>query len=76
MSARAAAVTQTEIARALRAARQEGASAVRVLPDGSILIHLSTIPAVDDPDTALDPFDTWKREHEARNASTRPRKRV
>lgn len=40
MSRRAAKVTQADIARSLRAAKQAGAGAVRVLPDGTILIDM------------------------------------
>jgi hypothetical protein len=39
MSRRPASVTQADIARALRAARQCGAGAVRIQPDGTILIN-------------------------------------
>jgi hypothetical protein len=40
MSRRAAKVTQADIARSLRAAKQAGAGAVRVMPDGTILIDM------------------------------------
>jgi hypothetical protein len=44
MPRRPAIVTQATVARALRAARQTGAAAVVVLPDGSIKILLDSPP--------------------------------
>lgn len=41
MPRRPAAITQADVARAIRAARQAGAETVEVKPNGSILIHLS-----------------------------------
>jgi hypothetical protein len=43
MSRRAAKVTQADIARSLRAAKQAGAGAVRVMPDGTILIDMQSV---------------------------------
>lgn len=43
MSRRAAILTQAEIARALRAAKQVGASGVEVKPDGTVVIRLSAV---------------------------------
>ncbi|MGA9006744.1 MAG: hypothetical protein WB495_07585 [Xanthobacteraceae bacterium] len=40
MSRRPARVTQADVARALRAAKQEGAAGVDVLPDGTIRVLL------------------------------------
>lgn len=40
MAYRAATITQADVARAIRAARQTGAATVEVKPGGSILIHL------------------------------------
>jgi hypothetical protein len=40
MSRTPARVTQADVARAIRAAKQTGAGAVRILPDGSIQIEL------------------------------------
>lgn len=40
MSRRPARVTQADVARALRAAKQEGAAGVDVLPDGTIRLLL------------------------------------
>jgi hypothetical protein len=42
MSRRKALVTQADIARAIRAAKQEKAAGVEVRPDGTIAIRLST----------------------------------
>jgi hypothetical protein len=50
MSRRPASVTQADIARALRAARQTGAGAVRILPDGTIRIDPQPESPVDKPD--------------------------
>lgn len=41
MSRTAAKVTQADVARAIRAAKQAGAGYVEILPDGSIRISLS-----------------------------------
>ena len=41
MSRRAAKVTQADVARAVRAAKQAGADHVEVKPDGTILVKLS-----------------------------------
>lgn len=41
MSRRPAKITQADVARALRAARQAGAAGVEVRPDGSLFIQLS-----------------------------------
>jgi 2-C-methyl-D-erythritol 4-phosphate cytidylyltransferase len=41
MSRRPASVTQADIARAIRAAKQAGAAAVEIKPDGTIHIALS-----------------------------------
>jgi hypothetical protein len=40
MSRTPARVTQADVARAIRAAKQTGAGAVRILPDGTIQIDL------------------------------------
>ena len=50
MSRRAAVVTQADVARTLRAAKQAGASDVEVRPDGTIIVHLHGAPkAIPDP---------------------------
>ncbi|MGB3043922.1 MAG: hypothetical protein WBB98_12125 [Xanthobacteraceae bacterium] len=53
MTRRAAIITQADVARALRAARQAAAGAVEILPDGRILIRLDAppiAPKIDDDD--------------------------
>lgn len=40
MSRRPAKFTQADVARAIRAAKQEGAAAIEVKPDGSIIVQL------------------------------------
>lgn len=40
MSRRPAKITQAEVARAIRAAKREGAAEVEVKPDGTMLIRL------------------------------------
>lgn len=53
MSRTAARITQADVARAIRAAKQAGAGTVEVLKDGTIRISLSplstTVPNNDDP---------------------------
>jgi hypothetical protein len=46
MPRRPATVTQADIARAIRAAKQAGATGVEVKPDGTVLIRLDELPAV------------------------------
>lgn len=41
MAGRAAVVTQADIARTIRAAKQAGACAVEVRPNGTVLVHLT-----------------------------------
>jgi hypothetical protein len=54
MSRRPARFTQADIARAIRAAKQTGAGAVRVGPDGSIEILLDPPSMADNPDRRVD----------------------
>jgi hypothetical protein len=44
MPRRPAIVTQADIARAIRAAKQAGATGVEVKPDGTMLIRLDDLP--------------------------------
>jgi hypothetical protein len=51
MSRRAAILTQADLNRAIRAAKQAGAATVEVRPDGTIIVHVaapSIAPDVDD----------------------------
>lgn len=41
MPRRAATITQADVARTIRAAKQAGASDVEVRPDGTIIVHLN-----------------------------------
>lgn len=67
MSRRPAAVSQADVARTIRAARQTGASVVEVVQrDGTVIRVLLTTPP---PSPADDPFDQWKQENEARKAA-------
>jgi hypothetical protein len=44
MSRRAATITQADVARAIRAAKQAGADAVEVRRDGTIVVRLNAPP--------------------------------
>ena len=44
MSRRAASVTQADVSRAIRAAKQAGAATVEVHPDGTIVIRVDAPP--------------------------------
>jgi hypothetical protein len=48
MSRRAASFTQADIARSVRAAKQAGAGAVELCPDGTIRISLTAEPSQGD----------------------------
>jgi hypothetical protein len=51
MSRRAAIITQADVARAIRAAKQAGAATVEVRRDGTIIVHVaapSIAPDLDD----------------------------
>jgi hypothetical protein len=43
MSRRAATITQADVARAIRAAKQAGAKSVEVRPDGTIVVLLENL---------------------------------
>jgi hypothetical protein len=45
---------QADVARAIRAAKQAGAGAVRLLPDGTIKIDLQAEAAGDKPENEID----------------------
>jgi hypothetical protein len=55
MSRRAAIITQADVARAIRAAKQAGAARVEVRPDGTIVVHISGPPLAPDLDDDLPP---------------------
>lgn len=59
MSRTAARITQADVARSIRAAKQAGAGGVEVRPDGTIFIHM-TVPAgkiADLPEKELEPHE-------------------
>jgi hypothetical protein len=57
MPRRAARITQADVARAVRAAKQAGADHVEIRPDGTILVKLS-------PDNALHPLTPLEPDRE------------
>jgi hypothetical protein len=67
MPRRGAQLTQSDIRRAIAAARQAGALSVTVRPDGSIDILLQGPPTV----PADDAFAMWEQEHEQAKAPGR-----
>lgn len=54
MSRTPARITQADVARAIRAAKQTGAGAVRILPDGTITIALQPEPAGDKSENEIE----------------------
>jgi hypothetical protein len=69
MPRRPARHTQADVARALRAAKQAGAAAVVVFPDGSIKILLESPPLAPEQAANTDPFLEWERAHEQAKTS-------
>lgn len=55
MSRTPAKVTQADVARAIRAARQTGAVSVRILPDGTIRIDLQGQGSGEKPENTVEP---------------------
>jgi hypothetical protein len=51
MSRTPARVTQADLARSIRAAKQAGAGGVELRPDGTIFIHMTPPEAKNDPET-------------------------
>ena len=54
MARTAAKFTQADVARSIRAAKQADAGAVRLCPDGTILIYLQPEPAGDKAENAVE----------------------
>jgi len=54
MSRTPARITQADVARAIRAAKQAGAGGVEIRPDGTIRIDLQAKPAGDKSDFLVD----------------------
>jgi hypothetical protein len=69
VSRRAASISQADIARAIRAARQTGADAVEVVQSNGTTIRVILNPPPVAPSD--DPFEAWEREHESAKASRR-----
>jgi hypothetical protein len=67
MSRRAAILTQADVARAIRAARQTGAECVEVRRDGTIVVLLKVRATAPGEDM----FESWEREYEQAKASRR-----
>jgi hypothetical protein len=55
MSRRAAVLTQADVARAIRAAKQAGAATVEVRPNGTIIVHVAAPSIAPDLDDDLPP---------------------
>jgi hypothetical protein len=66
MTRRPASITQADVARAIRAARQTGAECVEVRRDGTIVVLLKA-PAI----APADEFEVWEREYESEKATRR-----
>jgi hypothetical protein len=69
MTRRAASISQADIARAIRAARQTCADAVEVAQcNGTTIRIVLNAPPVA---PSSDPFEMWEREHESAKAARR-----
>lgn len=66
MSRRPASLSQADVARAIRAARQTGAECVEVRRDGTIVVLLKA-PTI----APADQFEVWERDHEQAKATRR-----
>jgi hypothetical protein len=71
MSRRAASISQADIARAIRAARQAGAEAVEIIQGNgtTVRVVLKAPPGAATP--TEDPFEKWEREYESAKAAGR-----
>jgi hypothetical protein len=70
MSRRAATISQADIARAIRAARQTGADAVEVIQcNGTMIRVILNAPPVAPSDE--DAFEKWERENASEKAARR-----
>jgi hypothetical protein len=69
MPRRSTTITQADIARAIRAAKQAGAESVEVRPDGSIIVLLKNDSVV--AAAPNDPFAQWERQYESEKAARR-----
>ncbi len=71
MSRRTSTFSHTDVARAIRVAKKEGAGAVEVRRDGTIVVLIAA-PPFTAPQPTSDPFLDWERVYEASKASARP----
>jgi hypothetical protein len=68
MSRRAASISQADIARSIRAARQAGADAVEVIQcNGTTIRVILKAPAI----APADEFEAWEREYASEKAARR-----
>jgi hypothetical protein len=68
LSRRVGTILQVDVARAIRAAKPNGADAILVAPDGTITILIEAPPLAPSDE---DVFQKWEREHESAKASRR-----
>jgi hypothetical protein len=68
MSRRVGTILQVDVARAIRAAKRNGADAIQVAPDGTITILIKAPPLVPADEDA---FEKWERENESAKAARR-----
>jgi hypothetical protein len=68
MSRRVGTILQVDVARAIRAAKRNGADAIQVAPDGTITILLNAPPIAPKDE---DDFQKWERENESAKAARR-----
>jgi hypothetical protein len=68
MSRRVGTILQVDVARAIRAAKRNGADAIQVAPDGTITILLKAPPLAPADE---DDFEKWERENAQAKASRR-----
>lgn len=68
MTRRVGTFLQSDVSRAIRAARREGADAIQVAPNGTITILLRSPPVAPSDE---DEFQKWERENESAKAARR-----
>ncbi len=68
MSRRVGTILQVDVARAIRAAKRNGAAAIEVAPNGTITILLNAPSIVPKNEDA---FEKWERENDSAKAARR-----
>ena len=68
MTRRVGTILQVDVARAIRAAKRNGADAIQVAPDGTITILIKAPPL---SPVGEDEFQKWERENESAKAARR-----